>query len=433
MTQANTPLTDKAIKALKPGEKPYTRGLGNGLFLWVYPDGKKYWRYRFVLNSKQTLMGLGVYPDVSLADARKAHADARALVLKGVNPVEQTKAAKAAKKEAAANTFETTARDWMAANKPHWSAYYYGQVETTLKRDVFPEVGAMPIRDVRAAHLRPILKRVATRKSVPGIKRVRERGAATVAILIRQWCGAIFNYAAAEGKVDEDRNPAAVLKGLIKRPKVEHHKHLTRADLPQFIADLRALNDPEDPKLTESVKIAVELLALLWVRTAELRNAEKSEFDLEGAGGLGPVWKIPGHKMKMGQAHYVPLPERAVQLIARQMALSGNSTHLFPNQRTAGKVMSATTINRALERMGWGDRLSGHGFRGTASTVLHEANFNHAVIEKQLAHAERNKVAASYNHSEYWEDRKELMNYWQNLLLSGGSNVVPIGKAKKVA
>ncbi|MDR7135259.1 integrase [Lysobacter niastensis] len=433
MTHVATPLTDKAIKALKPREKPYTRNLGAGLVLWVYPNGKKYWRYRFVLEGKQTLKGLGVYPDVSLADARKTHAEARALVLKGINPVQQSKAAKKAKKEAATNTFEAVAREWVMLNKPHWSAYYLKQVETVLGRDLFPAVGAMPIRDIRAAHLRPLLKEVASRKSVPGSKRVRKRGAATVAILIRQWCGAIFNFAAAEGRVDEDRNPAQVLKGLIKRPKVQHHKHLARADLPKFMADLRALNHPEDPKLTESVKIAVELLALLWVRTAELRNADKVEFDLEGVADLGPVWRIPGHKMKMGISHYVPLPPRALQLIARQFVLSGDSPHLFPNQRTAGKVMSATTINRALGKMGWGGRLTGHGFRGTASTALHEANFNHAAIEKQLAHAERNKVAASYNHAEYWEDRRELMYFWENLLLSGGANVVSIGEAKKVA
>lgn len=418
-------LTATTVDKAKPKAAAYKLTDGGGLYLFVSPTGAKSWRYKYRLLGKEKTYTIGPYPEVSLADARKEHDAARALVADGADPVTERKAEKQELLAASKNTFEAVARDWLAANKPHWSAYYYKQAETTLERDVFPKVGKIKVRDVTAAHLRPILKAVAERTKLPGVKRVRERGAATVAILIRQWCGAIFAYAVAEGLADSD--PTYALRKLVKRPKVQHHKHLSRDELPGFMKDLRGFTG------TESVKIAVELLALLWVRTAELRKAEKAEFDLEGKTELGPVWRIPAEHVKMKREHLVPLPSRAVELIARQFVLAGNSPFLFPNQRTPKTVMTATTVNRALERLGYAGKLSGHGFRGTASTILHENNFEHAWIEKQLAHDQVNKVAASYNHAEYWPQRREMMEFWQNLLLSDASKVVSIHKGKKTA
>jgi integrase len=277
-------------------------------------------------------------------------------------------------------------------------------VERFLESDVFPYVGRLPIRSVTAAHLLEI------------IRRIEGRGAETVALLVRQWSSAIFRYAVATLRADGD--PAAALKGAIERPKVEHHKPLSRSQIVDFTTALGRYGG------YRTTVIALRLMLLTFVRTVELRKAEWSEFDLDNA-----EWKIPAERMKMREPHIVPLSKQAVDLLRELQTYTGGRVALFPNYRRPNECMTATTLNRALERMGFNGKdsigFSAHGFRATASTILNEMSYRSDVIERQLAHAERDKVRASYNHAEYIDERRAMMQDWANLLED------PIRRVKK--
>ncbi|MEP6632738.1 MAG: tyrosine-type recombinase/integrase [Luteimonas sp.] len=413
-------LSPTAVKAAKPKGAQYKLTDGGGLYLLVTSTGQKLWRYKFRLGGKELTYAIGRYPDLSLAKAREDHENARRLVAQGSSPVLDRKIKRQEELTASANSFEAVARQWQAEKSPHWSSYYAKQVQVTLERDVFPRVGKFRLKDVTASHLRPILKEVAARTQPPDGKRKREKGATTVATLIRQWCSAIFRHGIANGVADSD--PAYALRDLITRPKVRHHRHLTAQEIPDFLVSLRQFTG------TIEVKIAMEMLLLTFVRTGELRNAEWKEIDVENA-----RWRIPASKMKMGREHIVPLMPRTLELIGELRSLTGNGSYLFPNQRTNGEVMSMTTINRALERMGYGGRVSGHGFRGTAATFLNEAGWPAHIVEKQLAHDKRSAVEASYNHAAYLSERTKMMSFWSNFIGSGAINVVAINKFEKAA
>ncbi|MBR9856247.1 MAG: tyrosine-type recombinase/integrase [Gammaproteobacteria bacterium] len=389
------PLTDAKIRNTKPANKPQKLADGQGLYLEVRPSGAKLWRYRYRIAGKENVFAIGEYPTLSLAGARTEHDKARALVKQGLHPSHQRQAERLVNRTANASTFESLAREWIDKKAPGWTPYYLRQVECFLAADVFPYIGKLPIRNVSAAHLLEI------------IRRVEERGAETVALLIRQWSSAIFRYAVATLRADHD--PAADLKGAIHRPKVEHRKPLTREQIVQFI---KALDEYGGYRTTV---IALRLMLLTFVRTVELRKAEWHEFDLERA-----EWRIPAEKMKMRQPHIVPLSRQAVELLRELHTLTGGRPLLFPNLRNSDTYMTATTLNRALERMGFSGKgsigFSAHGFRATASTLLNEMGYRSDLIERQLAHAERNKVRASYNQAQYLEERKVMMQEWADLM-----------------
>lgn len=387
-------LTDTKIRNAKPTDKPYQLQDGLGLYLDVRPSGSKIWRYRYWFASKKAgIFTIGDYPMVTLSEARRSREWAREQVKQGLNPTHAMEAERMRRMGEHANTFELVAREWIEQNKAHWSANYLRQVETFMKADVFPKIGALPIRLVTAAHLLGI------------IREVEKRGAQSIAVLIRQWSGQIFRFAVATLRADSD--PAAALAGSIKRAPVRHNPPLSKDEIPKFL------------ELTGSyggyrgTVIALKLMLYTFVRTVELRKAEWEEFDLDAA-----EWRVPRERMKMakkmkaGESHIVPLPRQAVELLRELHTLSGGRKFLFPNLRTPDTCMTATTINRALERMGYLGKFSGHGFRSTASTLLHEMGWRSEVIERQLAHAERDKVKAAYNHAEYMPERREMMQAW---------------------
>lgn len=419
-------LKDTNIRNAKPSDSPYKLTDSHGLYLEVRPSGKKLWRYRYRIAGKENVFALGEYvkePDrethaqaqariagghLTLAEARTERDKARALVKQGIHPAHNRAAQKASNVAANANTFEAIAREWIDQKKPKWAPYYLRQVERFLASDVFPHIGNLPIRSVTAAHLLEI------------VKRAEKRGAETVAILLRQWCGAVFRYAVATLRADSD--PAAALKGAIHRPKVEHSKPLTRKQIPELLKELDKFGG------YRTTVIALRLLLLTFVRTVELRKAEWEEFDLDAG-----EWRIPEGKMKMREAHIVPLASQAVALLRELHTLTGGQKWLFPNQRKPKECMSATTLNRALERMGYGGKFSAHGFRATASTILNEMGYRPDVIERQLAHKERNKVRASYNQAEYLAERTAMMQAWADLideLAKGENKVVPIKQGR---
>ena len=389
------PLTDAKIRNSKPGEKPIRLNDGGWLYLEIRPSGTKLWRFRYRITGKENIYAIGEYPQVSLADARSAREEARELVKQGIHPAHHRKAQELITVRENANTFEAVTREWIGQKKPGWTAYYLRQVERFMESDVFPHIGALPVRSVTAAHLLEI------------IKRVEGRGAETVALLVRQWCSAVFRYAVATLRADSD--PAAALRGAITRPKVEHRKPLTRAQITAF---LKALDGFSGFRTTT---IALRLALVTFVRTVELRAAEWSEIDFDRA-----EWRIPAERMKMREPHLVPLSTQALALLRELHKLTGNQRWLFPNYRRPETCMTATTLNRALERMGFNGKdsigFSAHGFRATASTILNEAGYRADVIERQLAHKERNTVRASYNQAEYLAERRAMMQKWANLV-----------------
>ncbi|GMU49603.1 MAG: hypothetical protein AMXMBFR31_18290 [Candidatus Desulfobacillus denitrificans] len=411
------PLTDAKIRNTKPGERPIKLTDGAGLYLEVRTTGAKLWRYRYRIAGKENVFAVGEYFNdkrgghISLDDARTERDKARALVKQGIHPSHNRQAARLATHAENANTFEAVAREWIAKKKPTWTPYYLRQVERFLEVDVFPYVGNLPIRNVTAAHLLEI------------VRRVEGRGAETVALLVRQWASAIFRYAVATLRADID--PAAALRGAIHRPKVVHRKPMTRDQIADFV---RALEGYAGYPTTV---IALRLMLLTFVRTVELRGAHWTEIDLERA-----EWRIPAERMKARETHLVPLSRQAVELLRELHTYTGGRGMLFPNYRNPKTCMTATTLNRALERMGFNGKdsigFSAHGFRATASTILNEIGFRPDVIERQLAHAERNKVRASYNQAEYLEERRGMMQQWADMtdeMARVESKVTPIKRA----
>ena len=388
-------LTDAKIRNTKPGPRPIKLADGGGLYLEVRPTGAKLWRFRYRIAGTENVFAIGDYPSIALAEVRAEHGKARALVKQGIHPSHSRQAERLSNHAANANTFEAVAKEWIAKKSPGWTPYYLRQVERFLESDVFPHVGRLPIRSVTAAHLLEI------------IRRIEGRGAESVALLVRQWSSAIFRYAVATLRADGD--PAAALKGAIHRPKVVHHKPLSRSQIVDFT---KALGKYGGYRTTV---IALRLMLLTFVRTVELRKAEWSEFDLDAA-----EWRVPAERMKMREPHIVPLSQQAVGLLRELQTYTGGRDALFPNYRRPNECMTATTLNRALERMGLNGKgsigFSAHGFRATASTILNGMGYRSDVIERQLAHAERDKVRASYNHAEYMEERKAMMQEWANFL-----------------
>ena len=422
------PLTDTKIRNTKAEAKPIKLPDASGLYLEVRPSGAKLWRYRYRIAGKENVYALGEYVQVpegetdeqaqsrrnagklSLAEARVKRGECRAMVKQGIHPAHHRQAERLATHAENANTFEAVAREWIAKKKPGWTPYYLRQAERFMQADVFPKIGKLPIRSVTAAHLLEI------------VKLIEGRGAETVALLVRQWASAVFRYAVATLRADSD--PAAALKGAIHRPKVEHHKPMSRDQIADFV---KALDGYAGYRTTV---IALRLMLLTFVRTVELRGAQWAEFDLDRA-----EWRIPAERMKMRELHIVPLSWQAVELLRELHTHTGGRTFLFPNYRNPKDCMTATTLNRALERMGFNGKgsigFSAHGFRATASTILNETGFRPDVIERQLAHAERDKTRASYNQAEYMPERRAMMQQWADMVdsIAAGNDVTPIKRA----
>lgn len=405
-------LTDIEIRKAKyknknqPNEWPSVYKLSDqgGLYIEIRSSGSKLWRYRYRIDGKESVFAIGAYPEISLEKAREVHKGARQLVKQGIHPSHARSANKAEQIAKNKTTFKAVALEWIEQGKAGgWSGYYLRQVEHSLKNDVYPAIGGLPIRSISPAQLLEILKRI------------EKRGAVTVALNIRGWFSQIFRFAVSTLRADSD--PAAALRGAIKRGKVQHSKPLSKSELAKLEGKIDECGG------NQQTKIALRLLMHTFLRTGELRQAKWSEVDLEGR-----TWTIPAERMKMREKHIVPLSRQAIVLLAELHALTGSREHLFPNKRKPKTCMSNTTINRCLERMGYAGQFSGHGFRATASTLLNEMAYRPDLIERQLAHKERNRVRASYNQAEYIKERTEMMQHWSDFIdsLMKSDNVFPI-------
>ena len=395
------PLTDTAIRNAKPGEKPRKLADERGLFILVTPKGGKWWRLKYRFGDKEKLLALGVYPDVSLKDARARRDEARKLLAEGIDPGEHRKAEARERKLSAKNSFEAVAREWLENIHDKWTPRHYADTLKRFETYIFPELGARPIAEVDAPALLAVLRKI------------EKKGAGETARKVHRACSQVFRYAIATSRCKS--NPAADLRGALKpKGKVEHRAALTTAELPELLRKIEAYD--EQGGGDSQTKLALKLLALTFVRTGELREAEWGEFDLDHA-----EWRIPADRMKMKEPHFVPLSLQAVEVLRQLQAINGGYRYVFPG-RNPEKPMSKNTALFALYRMGYHSRMTGHGFRAVASTALNEMGFKPDVIERQLAHAERNKVRAAYHRSEYLAERRQMMQVWGDYLdkLEGG-------------
>lgn len=392
-------LTDIAVKNAKPASTLKKMSDGNGLVLIIHPNGSKYWSYRYRHLGKEKSLSLGVYPEVSLAVARDKLMDARKTVSQGEDPSQERKAQKRQKWLSAENNFEAIAREWHKNRVNIWSEKYANHIMTSMEQNVFPHIGSRPITDITAPELLSMLRIV------------EGRGAHETAHRVKQNCGQVFLYAVATGRAE--RNPIPDLKMALTTPKRKHHSHLKADELPDFLKKLEAYEGHQ-------TKLALKLLLLTFVRTTELRGAEWKEIDLDKA-----EWRVPAERMKMKEGHIVPLSNQALAILKELKLLNGKCNYVFPNERKPIKCISENTVLYALYRMGYHSRATGHGFRATASTILNEHGFNPDHIERQLAHAERSKVRAAYNHAQYLPERRKMMQWWADYLDNAGRNSIP--------
>lgn len=397
-------LTDTAIRNAKPQGKPTKLADGDGLYLLLNPNGSKWWRLDYRFDGKRKTLSMGVYPDVPLKLARERREVARALMAAGADPGEQRKSEKQAKAEAGSNTFEALAREWMATRGKEWTESYTCKTKSALERNAFPSIGSKPITEITAPDLLAMLRAI------------ESRGVVDMAHRIQQHCGAIFRYAIATGRAIAD--PVSSLRGALSTVKQEHYAAIT--DPAEYAELLRAIDNYRGEATT---KVAMQLLALTFQRTKEVRFAEWTQFDLDAA-----LWRIPAEIMKMREAHIVPLSKQAIEVLKRLKALTGNGRLVFPSSTSRERPISENTVVYALARMGYKGRMTGHGFRSTASTLLNEQGYRHDVIERQLAHAEKNAVRAAYNRAEYLPERKKMMQGWADYLekLKAGADVIPL-------
>jgi integrase len=408
-------LTHSAIQGAKRDDRPYKLSDTGRLYVLITVAGTKYWKWNYRLGGRDCTYTLGRFPRMGLSEARQRRDTAAKLVEKGVHPAEFDEEQRQAATADKAATFWSVAEEWIQANRANWSPAYLKQVETCMHRYVRDaSFGKRPIRAITTADVYRLVTSVAKRTELcQGERKVS--GAATIAILLRQWCHAVFRLAVASSRAD--RNPVADLKvsDAVVRPKPKNNRALSESEL---LALLRSLGGFTGQRTTA---IAIELLALTFVRTKELRFATWSEFDFAKA-----VWTIPAARMKIKDSgdHVVPLSTQACALLKELREIVGTPIKgpdwLLPNTRRREDCMTATTINRALERMGFSGRktigFSAHGFRGTASTLLHEKGYRPEVIEAQLAHKERNAVKAAYNKAKYMGERQAMMQEWAGYL-----------------
>jgi integrase len=396
-------LTDTKIKTLRPRRKLYRVADERGLCIEVHPTGARYWRQRYSFGGKDKMLSLGTYPDVSLIQARERRDEARALVAQGIDPSAERKAAKLAD----ALTFEAVAREWMerrdvseaTATKDRW----------LLEQHAFPALAAKPIGSITPADVLTLLQDLERRELLETARRLRAK------------ISAVFRHAIATLRATHD--PASALRGAIRTPKVTHHAAITD---PRRLGELlRALPGYSGSHV---VACALRLAPLVFVRPGELRNAEWAEIDLDAG-----TWSIPAAKMKMRQAHIVPLSTQAVAILREIHALTGRGQYVFTSQRHMHRPMSENAVTLALRALGYdGATMTGHGFRSTASTLLHEMGYSPDAIELQLAHAERNQVRAAYNRASHLPERVKMMQAWADYLdgLRKGADVVPIKRGQ---
>ncbi|SFI32929.1 Integrase [Collimonas sp. OK307] len=415
MPKLATPLTDLQVKNAKSKAKPYKLADGGGLYLEVMPTGAKIWRLKYRQdNGKENRLTFGPYPETSLSKARDQRTSARKLLSDGVDPAKARDDKNWLAEEKAAHTFEKVAREWHQNKIASWHPSTAKNTLHRLEVDVFPAIGNNPISAITHKEL------------IAALRKVEARGAHEIAHRIKAICAQVFRYAIQCGLTD--RNPAADMTDVLKPVRKGHFAAINADDLPTF---LKVLNENE-ARMLKPTRIALRLMMLLFVRTSELIETPWSEINLETG-----EWVIPWQRMKRGKLtvnpdktnHHVCLSTQALALLRDLYTITGGGGYLFPNQRDHEKPMSKNAILKALERMGYKGKMTGHGFRALAmSTIKEKLGYRHEVVDRQLAHAQKDKVASAYDRAQFLDERKVMMQAWADYLdqLASGAKVTPI-------
>ncbi|EGT4311547.1 tyrosine-type recombinase/integrase [Cronobacter sakazakii] len=386
-------LNAKKVDTAKGKEKTYKLSDGGGLYLQVEPNGSRYWRLKYRFGGKEKRLSFGVYPTVTLAEARQKRDEAKKILAAGDDPGEVKKAKKRASESAGMvlNPFKEVALEWHRLKSPKWSAGYASDIMEAFEKDIFPHIGLRPIADIKPLELLEVLRLIEARGAMEKAKKVRQR------------CGEVFRYAIVTGRAVY--NPAPDLASAMQGYESVHYPFLRANELPEFFSALKSYTG------SPIVLTGAYLLILTGLRTGELRAAEWREIDFDNS-----LWEIPKERMKMRRAHLVPLSEQALEHLKKLKALTGAFPLIFPGRNDHNKCMSEASINQIFKRIGYGGRVTGHGFRHTMSTILHEQGFESAWVETQLAHTDKNSIRGIYNHAQYIDGRRKMMQWYADYL-----------------
>lgn len=400
-------LTDTAAKNAKPEAKPYKKADEKGLYLLVNPNGTKYWRMKYRMDGKEKVLALGVYPEVSLKDARIGRDKARKQLAEGTDPNLERKVLKANRILSAANSFKAVSEEWLEKQKPKWTEGHYKKVEARLDKNVWPWMGSIPVLDIKAATILAVLRRIESREAHYMAGRVKE----TV--------GNVMRYAVATGRAEIDPTPS--LKGALT---VHVTKHMPSVTDPKRVGEILRMFDAFSGTFT--VKTALLLTPLVFARPGELRKMRWDDLDLEAE---NPMWELDLSQMKMGKPHMVPLSKQAVALIKDIQPYSGHLEYVFPGARDPKRPMSEAAINAALRSLGIDtkEELTNHGFRAMARTILRERlKFDSEVIESELSHKKTGSLGEAYDRTRFIDDRIAMMQAWSDYLddLKAGGQVI---------
>lgn len=383
-------LYDVDCKNAKPREKSYKMSDGGGLYLEIVPNGSKYWRLKYRFAGKEKRLAFGVYPEVSLKEAREKCQQAKQLLRNRIDPGAEKKKIDLDIRLNAQNTFELIAREWHKAKKVQWSEKYAETILNRLETDVFPEIGYLPIRDINPPILLDMLRKIEGR----GVYETTRRAV--------QYCGQILRYAVATGRAERDFT--ADIKNALKTRKVKHHAAISPQELPDLLNALES----NKARMYEPTRLSVKLMMLTFLRTSELIQAKWDEFDLENM-----MWTVPAERMKMGKSHLVPLSTQAVDILEALKKYNWNREWVFASHVKPKKHMSNNTILMALYRMGYKGQMTGHGFRALAlTTLLEQLNYPFEVADAQLAHSKRHSLGAAYDRAQFLDQRKIMMQDW---------------------
>ncbi len=385
-------LSDLQIRNLKATDKPYKKYDEKGLYVQVHPNGSKYFRFKYRFNGKEKVLALGVYPEVSLMEAREDTIDARRLIKReGKDPSEVKKSKKTIQTAGSGSTFRQIAQEWLDT-QDLWTAKHRKRVLQQFDRDIYPGLGDRPIGEITTPEIHAM------------VKAVEARGAYDVASRVLQKCTCVLRYANQIGLIQG--NPASELSGVVKKRKTKHQPSVSPKELPQLLDDIASYSG------YPVSRDALMLLMLTFVRPGELRFARWEEIEHKDR-----IWRIPGERMKMNEEHLVPLSSQSLTLLERLQPLTGKSEFIFQSERSRKKPISENTMSKALHILGYKGRATPHGFRATASSMLNEAQFNADAIEKQLSHSDRDQIRSSYtHHASFLDQRIPMMQWWADKL-----------------
>ena len=383
-------LTELSIRNLKPKNKVYRVADSNGLTLEISPTGSKLWRWRYYYQGKAQMLALGKYPAVSLAEARKKRDNSRMLVDAGKHPTREKKLQKIRKAHEGENTFEKIARRCLETRQKGLNEKYSKQCLVRMEQHVFNRIGDLPITEITIPDVVAVVEAIGKRGTVETAKRMKQ--------LIRQ----VFRYAAQRGLCQH--NPAADLKDILPSQADKHHACIHPKELPELLSKIETRHN-------DFTKYAIQLLMLTFVRTSELIGAKWNEINWEKR-----EWHIPKERMKMRRPHMVPLSRQVLAILKELQKQTGSKEYIFYSPSSKSKHISNGTVLMGLRRMGYKNRMTGHGFRTLASTILHEKGFESDIIERQLAHEDKDKIRSAYNRAEYLPERKKMTQWWADYI-----------------